>query len=239
MKEQIWEHPKIMAAAERQMQTWVRTQEISARTIAFHRPHEPLRKLGPYITMSREAGSGGGEIAQLVGERLGWEVLDKNLVDCVASRFGLSRPMLELVDETVSNWAFDMFGAFFDRRIISHERYLVRLNRIVIAAARRGNVVIVGRGANFLLPRDAGLAVRIVASEKYRIEQVMRRHGLVEAEARQFAIALDRGRREFVRKFFHHDIDDPHLFDLVIRADRLGPQSTADAIVQFYRSSMA
>ncbi len=76
-----------------------------------------------------------------------------------------------------------MFGTFSDRRIISHERYLVRLNRVVMAAARRGNVVIVGRGDNFLLPRDGGLAVRIVASEKYRVEQMMRRYGLWRSRA--------------------------------------------------------
>lgn len=75
-----------------------------------------------------------------------------------------------------------MFGTFSDRRIISHERYLVRLNRVVMAAVRRGNVVIVGR-VEFPLPRDGGLAVRIVASEKYRVEQMMRRYGLWRSRA--------------------------------------------------------
>jgi cytidylate kinase len=143
--------------------------------------------------------------------------------------------MLELVDETTSNWAFDNFGVWFDRKIVSHEKYLVHLNRIVVAAARRGKVVIVGRGANFLLPRNEGLAVRIVAPERYRVEQVMRRHKLAETEARRFIAELDRGRREFVLRFFHHDITDPHLFDLVINTDRIGPQAAADAIVEAYR----
>ncbi len=235
MKEQTWEHPKILAAAERQMQTWVRTQEIAERTIAVHGPHGTPGSVGPYITLSRETGAGGGEIAAIVGCKLGWEVLDNNILDYVAERYRLLRSMLELVDETTSNWAFDIFGAWFDHKVVSHEKYLVHLNRVVLAAARRGNVVIVGRGANFLLPRSQGLAVRIVASERYRIEQVMRRHKLTETEARKFIAEIDRGRREFVLRFFHHDVTDPRLFDLVINTDPLGPQAAADAIVETYR----
>ena len=152
MKEQTWEHPKILAAAERQMQTWVQTQEMAERTIAVHGPHGTLGTVGPYITLSRETGAGGGEIAAIVGCQLGWEVLDKNILDCVAERYRLSRSMLELVDETTSNWVFDNFGVWFDRKIVSHEKYLVHLNQVVLAAARRGNVVIVGRAQTSSCP---------------------------------------------------------------------------------------
>jgi len=53
-----------------------------------------------------------------VVEKLGWEVLDKSLLNRVADRYGLSRPMLELVNETSANWAHDVLGTWFDRRII-------------------------------------------------------------------------------------------------------------------------
>ncbi len=234
MKEHTREDPKILAAAERQMRTWTLLQELADRTSSARRVDQPHERLGDYITISREAGAGGSEIACLLGQNLGWEVLDKNLVARVADRFHLSRKMLEAVDETQFNWAYDILGAWLDPRIIPHEKYVVHLGQVLLAAAQRGKVVLVGRGAQFLLPRDQGLAVRIIAPEKYRLRHVMEEHRLGEAQARQFIAETDRGRREFVMRFFHHDITDPHLFDLTIQVDRLGPVAAAEEIAAAY-----
>jgi hypothetical protein len=62
----------------------------------------------------------------------------------------------------------------------------------------------------------------------------MRRHGLTAAEARRFITQVDRGRRQFVGQFFHRNIDDPHLYDLVINVARRGPVATAAQIVDVY-----
>jgi cytidylate kinase len=236
MKEQTREEPTILAAAERQMQAWSLTQEISERMIRVDCGQPITRPLGHFISMSREAGADGGHIAALVGRELGWEVLDKCLLDRVAERYRLSRQMLEIVDETQSNWAYDLLGQWLDPKIIPHEKYFVLLSRVILATARRGNVVLVGRGATFLLPRDEGLAVRIVASEKYRIEKLMARHEVDAAQARAMMVELDRGRRDFAQKFFHRDIDDPHYYDLVVNADRLGPEGASRQIVTAYRN---
>ncbi len=235
MKDRTREEPRILAAAERQMQAWAKSQEIADRSLRLDQSERLTQRLGPYITISREAGACGSEIAELVGEDLGWEVLDKGLLDCVANRFRLSRPMLELVDETTSNWAFDIFGTWLDRQVIPHEKYIAHLGRVALAAARRGNVIFVGRGVQFLLPREAGLAVRIIASEKYRVNQIVRRRGLGEAAARRYIRDLDRGRREFVSRYFHHDIDDPHVYDLVLNAEGLGPVGTVEQILAAIR----
>lgn len=234
MKEQVREDSHILAAAEKQMRQWSLTQELTERAATTTRVDQPHHQLGDYITISREAGAGGSTVAMLVGQRLGWEVLDKNLVDLVAERFNLSKPMLELADETSPNWAFDMFGPWLDRKIITHEKFVVRLGRIILAAARRGNVVMVGRGARFLLPRDHGLAVRLVASDKFRIENLMQCLDCSETEARQRMERIDTGRREFAKRYFHHDIGDPSLYDMVLRVDRLGVEGAAELIAEAY-----
>jgi len=222
MKEQTREEPKILAAAERQMQAWVRTAEIADRAIRSQAARAMAESVKPYLTISREEGAGGSEIAQLVGRKLGWEVLDKNLLDRVAEQFHLSRPMLELVDETGGNWVHDVLGTWMDRKIISAEKYVVHLGCVVLAAARRASVILVGRGTQFLLPRQQGLAVRIIAPLKHRVENVSRREGFDGERAREFIEEVDRGRHEFVERYFHHDIDDPHLYDLVVNVERVG-----------------
>ncbi len=235
MKGQTREDPKILAAAERRMQAWALAQEIAERTLRTDQPHRATEQLGDFITMSREAGASGGEIAVGVGQKLGWEVLDKNLLDHVAERFRLSRAMLEAVDETTASWAYDLFGTWMDRKIIPHEKYLVHLSQVVLAAAQRGNVVLVGRGAQFLLPRDQGLAVRIIAPLEYRVDQIVQRHGFDRKQARRFIAEVDQGRRQFVERFFHRDINDAHLYDLVINVARIGPAAAAEQIIGAYR----
>ncbi len=123
MKDQTREEPRIVAAAERRMYAWVQNQEIAARSPHSFYVDPSHRQLGPYIAISREAGAGGSETARLVGQRLGWEVLDKDLLDRVAEQLRASRPMLDLVDETTANWAYDILGTWLDRRIVPHEKY--------------------------------------------------------------------------------------------------------------------
>ncbi|NQU23332.1 MAG: cytidylate kinase-like family protein [Candidatus Nealsonbacteria bacterium] len=232
MKEQTREEPKIVAAAERQMQAWVKTAEIQEQTIRDQGAQNVCDQIGKFLTISREEGAGGSEIAQLVGEKLGWEVLDKNLLDRVGERLQCSRAMLELVDETPGNWVLDVLGGWMDKQIVSQEKYVVHLGRVVLAAARRGNVVLVGRGAQFLLPREKGLCVRIIAPKKFRAERIAAGRNLDAAAARKLVDETDLGRREFAQRFFHHEIDDPHHYDLVINAERIGPDDAADTIAQ-------
>jgi cytidylate kinase len=234
MKANTREEPKILAAAERQMQAWAMTEEIAHRAIEAHGPHPTRPRLGHYISISREVGAGGSELGARLGEKLGWEVMDKNLLDQMAERYRLSKPMLELVDETTYNWAFNTLGTWVDPKLISHEKYVVHLARVILSRARKGNVIFVGRGAQFLLPRDQGLAVRIIADEKYRLSRIMRQEGFDETSARRLMEEVDRGRNEFVQQFFRRDLNDPHLYDLVIRVDRVGVEAAADLIVAAY-----
>ena len=235
MKEQVRERPEILAAAERQMQNWVMNQETEVRASRAQNLDRLTRTLNPYIAISREEGVDGSDIARLVGERLGWNVLDKELLDRVANRFGLSRMMLQIVDETQGNWVYDVLGIWMDRNIVSHEKYVALLSRVILAAARNEKCVLVGRGAQFLLPQEKGLSVRIIARQKYRIEKIMQRDKLSAAAARRTIEETDSGRREFVERYFHHDIDDPHLYDLVINVEHLGTAGAVDHIIMALR----
>ena len=137
--------------------------------------------------------------------------------------------MLDLVDETESNWVYDVLGTWMDRQIIPHEKYVVQVSRLIQVLARAGNAVFVGRGAQFLLPRPKTFAVRVVAPEAFRAQCVRQRHNVDLPEALEWVRRTDRGRHEFIQRFFHQDIDDPHLYDLVVNAERLGPAGAADA----------
>ena len=168
MKSPIHQDTRIAAFAEREDAYLGRLQETAARAVYRQDPVRATAQEVCYVAISREAGAAGTTVARLVGEHLGWEVYDTNLLDQVAQRYNESRLMLDLVDETESNWVYDVLGTWMDRQVIPHEKYVVQVGRMIRILARAGNAVFVGRGAQFLLPRSKTFAVRIVASEAFR-----------------------------------------------------------------------
>ena len=73
--------------------------------------------------------------------------------------------------------------------------------------------------------------MRIVAAPEYRVKRMMDRLSIDEADARRLILEVDAGRHEFALRFFHHDIADPHLYDLVISVDRCGLEGAVHEIV--------
>jgi cytidylate kinase len=232
MNTPIHQDARLAAFTEGQMRTWARLQETAARRQESGRSTVQAVR---YVTISREAGADGETVARLVGERLGWQVYDKNLLDQVAQRYKEPRLMLDLVDETESNWVYDILGTWMDRRIIPHEKYAVQVSRLIRILARTGNAVFVGRGAQFVLPRSTTFAVRIVAPEAFRAQRVRQRRNTASQEALDWIHRTDRGRREFIRRFFRQDVNDPHLYDLVVNVEQFGPVGAADQIAHAVR----
>ena len=254
------EQPRIVAAAERQMQTWVRSQgsasglstaaghpvaggpqsagEHSTAGQAVGRIDHPLRtlKCGPYLAISREAGAGASLVAQRIGQELGWQVMDGNVLDQIAEKYHMPKEMLQLLDETHSSIISNILGALIDQSLISPEKYVIHLGRMILAAARRGKVVFVGRGAPYVLPRAGGLTIRIVAPEEFRIQRIMKRLNLNAVEARRRMEKVDRGRSEFVQRYFHRDIANPRHYDMVVNSGRLGIDAATNLILVALRS---
>jgi len=238
MKSPIHQDTRIAAFAEQKMRSWGQFQETADRTAHRLDVGHATTQGVCYVAISREAGAAGTSVARLVGGHLGWEVYDSNLLDQVAQRNNESRLMLDLVDETESNWVYDVLGTWMDRQIIPHEKYVAQVGRMIRTLARASNAVFVGRGAQFLLPRAKTFAVRIVAPEAFRAQRVAERHNVALHDALDSIRRTDRGRRDFIRRFFRHDINDPHLYDLVIDVGRFGPVAAAEQIAHAVRRSV-
>lgn len=185
---------------------------------------------GPYVTISREAESGGAEIARRLGERLGWSVLDRELVNELAQRLELEPHLLELMDETRVGWFSETLLNLFNSRLVLQGSYVSMLSRVIALAAFDGRVIIVGRGANLVLPPDDGLRVRVVAPHALRLAALADRQGLDRKAAGVRLDDVDDSRADFVRRQFHADLRDATLYDLVIDSTRFGLGRSAELI---------
>ncbi len=195
------------------------------------------------VTISREYGSGGGEIAARLAGRLGWLLIDHQIVVRVANEIGVSTHEAEARDERaegflerVLNSALGIDPALMveappEAFTTDEEVYRNALNKVVRAAAARGHVVIVGRGSQILLAqyRDI-LHVRIVAELEKRVAYVMQREGLERAEARARVQMKDRDRAKYLQAEYHQHPDDPCLYDLVLNTSLLTLDTAVDVI---------
>jgi len=221
----------LTAAAKRRIERWLLSPDLQDHMRHAKDVRTKKRETGPYIAISRQVGSRGTEIAFLVGRQLGWDVLDKELLDFITQRYKLPRDMLEIVDETRANWFHDVLGTFFDSRLVSQDSYVRHLQRTMYLAALHGKVVFVGRGAQCVLPRNNGVAVRIIAPKKQRVEHMTQRLNMGRSEAEKLVSELDAARAEFCQRHFHHNVEDPLEYDLVINTARLSTEAAAELIV--------
>lgn len=171
----------------------------------------------PVITISRQTGSNGTEVAKHLGRKLGWKVWDRELVDKIAHDTHAQRQMVEHLDEHIESMIEEMLEAIFSTTMMTSETYLRHLFGIILSIGQQGHAIIVGRGANFLLPR--ALNVRIIASLAYRIETLMRREEVSREEAEHRIVRSDEGRAEFVKKAYDADVVDVTRYDLTLRMD--------------------
>lgn len=179
-------------------------------------------KPGPCITISREPGSGGSEVARRLAAELGMDLIGAQIIQQVAERAGMSEQVIASLDEKEVRRRDAWIDAMFRSRHISPDDYLRHLTRVVGTIGRQGNTVIVGRGAQFILPPQETFRIRLIASRELRIRNIMRdsNSGFEESEA--YAYKTEADRNAFHRKYFHADWAKPHHYDLVANTGQMG-----------------
>jgi cytidylate kinase len=196
---------------------WDRINSRLAALDPKHPDWKPAAELvGPYLTISRQPGAWGDEVAQRVGEALGWAVLNGEVVDLMAELFNLEPNMLRLVDEAKASWVRDLVTDFLPMEIIDRDTYVHHLGRVFHLAALHGQVVLVGRAANLFLPRTRGLSVRLIGTESRRVDRLAAKDGIDHHEAEKRVRDINHRRARLVRHYFGRDIEDPLLYDLVL-----------------------
>jgi len=199
----------------------------------------------PVITITRQYGSGGSDIAQLVARGLGWTVIDNQFVDEVARVAGLPTDevaqreerapgLLERLARTLAVASPELFiTTAAVPRVEEDEATIVRLTeRIIREAAGHGRVVLVGRGAQALLAqRPDALHVYVVASKPWRMKLAVERLGVEPGSAEQVVDDTDRRRDQYVKTYYGRHRQDPTIYDLVVNAERLGFEGAAGVIV--------
>ncbi len=192
---------------------------------------EGKAKSSPVVTISRQPGSGGRLIAKGIADRLGLNLFDREILQGVAESAKMSAFLLESLDEKGLNLVDDWVSSLVNERHLWPDQYLQHLMKVVGTIAKHGKAVIVGRGANFVLPRDRVFRVRVVSPLEDRIRHVAEDFGVDLSEAKRHVVRTESDRRAFVRRYFNADIGNPENYDLVINTGRMSLEAAVEAVV--------
>lgn len=206
----------------------------------------------PVITIGRQFGAGGSTVGEMLARKLKADLLESQLINEVARRLELPKEEVEAADEQPGSllsrllialgsasgepmippeaaaWNPPNADPVFDTRLA----VLEITQQVIKEAARGGNVVIVGRGAAYLLSDlEGALHVYLEASQAIRVRTLMERFQISEEDARHRMKHTDENRTAYVKQVYGHDRNLPGHYDLVLNTGRLGYEATVQAIL--------
>ena len=175
------------------------------------------------ITIEREYGSGGAEIAKSLAEHLGWKLWDQLLTEEIARLARCPKAVVEKREERDDPLYYRLLKLFMrgsyegsqnapNLNLVDSENILKITEKVVLHAAGKGNCVIVGRGSqHFLRDREDALRVFLYAPWEDKVRRLISR-GKTEAEAQELVDTVDRARKDFIHKYFHVDWPDFSIY---------------------------
>ncbi|MDB4885708.1 MAG: Cytidylate kinaselike family [Gemmatimonadetes bacterium] len=198
----------------------------------------------PVITISRQYGSGGSEVARRVAAELGWKVYDNELVEQVAARLGVTTAEVSAREERVSSLAERMASAmalgvpelmpampdFMSQP--SEEQMVEVTQRVITEAVRAGPAVVVGRGAQCLLAaRTDALHVYCYAPFEALVRYAIEHLEATPADAPRLVRDTNQHRSDYVKRHFKRDWRDFTNYDICLNTGRLGLDGAAALVV--------
>ncbi len=175
------------------------------------------------ITISREAGSLGDEIAGIFSEKHSFELLDSESIKDLLSSNGIEKPVIDQFDE--KNPGF--FSHFSEKR----EKFLNYLTLSVFEAGLKGDLAVLGLGGPFLFNSQSGVVrIRITSPLDVRIARVAAKYDCEESYAKKLIHHVDHDRAGFHKAFFGKEINDNEIYDLVINSDFISADNAVKLI---------
>lgn len=198
------------------------------------------------VTISRQAGTGGHLIAEKLAQQLqlhaldgtaSWMVFDRHLVKKVLEDHHLPLRLANFMPEdrisAIQDTLDELFGLHPPTWTL-----VEKTGETISRLAELGNVILIGRGANIITNRlDYAFHVRLVGALDARVEFVRSDRHLDKTAALELVQHEDEGRRRYLKKYFHKDIDDPLLYHLIINTPVIGHGAAAKLIADTILSS--
>src|SRR3984893_13607112 len=198
------------------------------------------------VTIEREYGCGGGEIAKKLAEHLGWTLWDQLLTEEIARLADCPKKVVEQREERTDPLHYRLFKSFLrgsyegslnahKLKLVDSECILEFTQKVVQHAASAGYCVIVGRGSQLILSnRQDALRVFLYAPREDKVRRLLIR-GKTEREAQELVDTVDRERADFIAKYFHIKWPSRSIYATTLNT-AIGDENVVQTIVEFMKT---
>jgi cytidylate kinase len=206
-------------------------QQIEKWTKLYTKDDKKKRARIPVVTLCMEPGSGGCLIAEQVAKRLDFDFFHRDIIHKIAESARISATVVESLEKDRLSGVQDFIASVVKDQYIHPSIYLDHLMKVVGTIGKHGRAVIVGRGANFIIPQKDRFAVRVVAPESVRVERIAKRFGVPSDAAKRRVTVRENRRQAFIRQSFNTDICDPIHYDLILNTAYMGVEAGVESII--------
>lgn len=202
------------------------------------------------ITINRENGSGGREIARRLGEMLGLKVYDKSILEEIVQKYKLNKEEIERIKAQKNNlWSdfcqfyrqFSAAGNSYqneDRKITSRELYYAEA-QIMRNLASQESCIIVGRsGFHVFKDNPDALSIFIIADREARIKRIAQKEGVDEKNAAKLIEKTDAARDNFTKTFAGISRYDARNYDITLNVSRFSTEAIAAFLAENIKRKM-
>lgn len=192
----------------------------------------------PFVTISRDPGSGGKPIAKLLAKKLGFKFYDKKLLNEIAKTSKTREEILKQIDEKTRTQIEDLVHNLLNPEYMSERRYIKYLCKVILSLTQKGKVVILGRGSNFVAPNAFGLNVRITAPYRVCVARAVEYEKVPYHKAREIIRKTIAERAGFVKQYFGKDINNPKYYDITINTTYYSIEQTVEIIIKAFKEKL-
>ena len=182
------------------------------------------------VTVSRDFGSMGKLVAQLLADTLEVRCCDRFILQEVARRAHVDEELVKVLDEHVSKLNDHWWQHLLNKDAFSYEDYYHYLVKTVLAISRTGGVII-GRGANNILGTKRAFRVRITGSVEQCAKRVASRENISTKESIKLVREVNSERAEYIKMLYDTDINNNTGYDLILNSDRYDRVQMVDLIL--------
>ena len=199
------------------------------------------------ITISRQFGAGGRTLGQMVAEELGYDFLDDIIIQEIAKKAKVSTGSVKAMERTAGGKLSQLFtkllsSDYIDRHLgdekgyLDEEIYVGVLTEVMTELARQDEVVLMGRGGQYILGDfENAYHFLMVSDLESRIQFMKRYYDLNPAKAEQAVMRGEKKRKNLYAKLGKHDYNEPHLYHLVINMGRVSLEKAQKLIVSLIK----
>ena len=192
------------------------------------------------ITIGRQYGSGGRDLGAKLAEKLNCDFYDKEIIQLAAGSTGYTPEYISKREENMTNsFLYDLVHemyAYSDEYEPPKDKIFEAEAEVIRSAAKKGNCVIVGRCADYVLKDNPNVvSVFVHADEKFCLDRAMERNSMTEKEMKKYIEKTDKFRGDFYRYHTGHEWADARIYDLCLNSGKLGFQKCVEEIKAYIK----